>query len=177
MSKTFPLPRLAPSRRIQRIERALSPTSTQDFMAKTTEQLRERIRAELDKHPDASTADLQEIARALDPAAGDLSLRQFNATYVLPVKRARKGSKGSKGGGRGSRRKHQPPPAEGRTQRKRGRSGERPAPDATSGGREGVRAVLLQFARDFSEAESRSQIVAVLGDLDRYVDQILKARG
>ena len=40
-----------------------------------------------------------------------------------------------------------------------------------------MRGVLLQFARDLSEAESRSAIVGVVSDLDRYVDQFLAARG
>jgi hypothetical protein len=39
--------------------------------------------------------------------------------------------------------------------------------------REGVRDVLLRFAVDLANADSRGQIVAVVANVDQYVDQIL----
>jgi hypothetical protein len=40
--------------------------------------------------------------------------------------------------------------------------------------RDRVRSVLLEFAKAFADAESRTQIVQVLSRIDEYVDRITK---
>lgn len=111
------------------------------------------VEKELKKNPNIQTSDLHEKARSVDASVGKLSLRQFNARYPLQVKRkqglARPGRKG-----RGAAR--------------RGRGG-------AAGNREAMRRVLLGFAADLSAAEARKDLVKLLADVDRYVDQALKA--
>jgi hypothetical protein len=82
-------------------------------------------------------------------------------------------------GGRGTRQKQAKQP--------RGRqaaqpvqqpSAEQPAPqDASSGGREEVRGILMEFALELAEAESRTQVVQALRKVDDYVDRITRSAG
>ena len=44
--------------------------------------------------------------------------------------------------------------------------------DAHAAARDNARAVLLQFAQDFSAAETKSEIVKVMSRLDEYVDRL-----
>lgn len=152
-------------------------------MADRSVKVQERIREELAKNPGATTGELQAAARSVDASVGDLSLRQFNAGYVLPLKRG----SASAGGGRNAKAKTAAP-----AQRRGGRRrqapvaapapkpaatrGRRSAPAGAMDDRDRVRTILLQFAKDFSAAESRSSIVGVLSNLDRYVDQIVGPR-
>jgi hypothetical protein len=146
-------------------------------MADRSAKVQDRIREELAKNPGATTGELQAAARSIDASVGGLSLRQFNAGYVLPLKR--KNAAGSKKpktaapvrrkGGRQKQAAAAPKPA-GRARRTT------PAPAPAGGDRERARAALLQFAKDFSAAESRPAIVGVLSNLDRYVDQIIGGR-
>jgi hypothetical protein len=147
-------------------------------MADRNARVQDLIREQLQKNPDATTQELQAAARGVDASVGDLSLRQFNAGYVLPLKRRAGGGK----------RKAKPAAARGRRGRGQKQEAAAPARETTPARRSGrgatggsdrdrVRDVLLQFARDLSEAESRSAIVGVVSDLDRYVDEILAARG
>lgn len=150
-------------------------------MAERSEKAQQRVRDELQKNPGASTRELQDAAKSVDPSVSELSLRQFNAGYVLPLKRSSSGrGRKAKGGAsagtrqRQGRRKAAEAPAE---TPKRG-GGRRAAPASAPEGERGrIRAALLEFARDFSDAESRSEIVAVLSDVDRYVDRIVQSRG
>lgn len=147
-------------------------------MAERSEKAQERVREALQQNPDATTQELQEAAQSVEPSIGELSRRQFNAGYVLPLKRTassgkRKGRRGGRGKQTGKRQATEAQPdtsAPSRPSRKRGQA-------ASSDERDQVRAAMLDFAREFSEAESRSAIVAVLADLDRYVDRIVGARG
>lgn len=146
-------------------------------MAERSQKAQDRVRDLLQQNPDATTQELQEAAESVEPSIGELSRRQFNAGYVLPLKRT--ASSGKRKARRGGRRKQtgtrqaaqaQPEASAGtRPARKRGQS-------ASGDEREQVRAAMLDFARAFSEAESRSDIVAVLADVDRYVDRIVDAR-
>lgn len=145
-------------------------------MADRSAKVQERIRDELAKNPGASTRELQAAARSVDASVAELSLRQFNAGYVLPLKRKRtaggkKGEQAEPARRRGGGRKKTAAPAP-----KSAAPASRAAETPPVGDRERVRATLLQFAKDFSEAESRSAIVGVLSDLDRYVDQIVGKR-
>lgn len=149
-------------------------------MAERNPHVATRIREVLEQEPDASTQRLQEVARELDPAIGELSARQFNAGYVLPIKRARGNPVGSRAGGGKRAAKGGPKGAarrsEGAAPKRAARAVReaRPQPAAPAANeRDRVRGVLLEFARDFSAAESRSEIVAVLSDVDRYVDRIV----
>jgi hypothetical protein len=42
-----------------------------------------------------------------------------------------------------------------------------------AGGREKIRAVFMEFAREFAEAESRTEIVQVLSKVDEYVERVV----
>ena len=147
-------------------------------MADRNARVQDLIREQLQKNPDATTGELQAAAKGIDASVGDLSLRQFNAGYVLPLKRRSGGGKrkakaaAPRGrAGRGPRQASAPAAKEAVPARRGARTA------AAGSDRDRVRGVLLQFARDLSEAESRSAIVGVVSDLDRYVDQILAARG
>lgn len=152
------------------------------MMAQRSEAAQERVRETLQRNPDATTQELQEAAQSVEPSIAGLSRRQFNAGYVLPLKRAASAGKRKKTQ-RGGRKKQG-------TGRRREAAGEtvaataaeapaqgRNAKAAGESARDAIRATLLQFARDFSAAESRTDIVGVLADVDRYVDRIVDARG
>lgn len=146
-------------------------------MAERSEKAQERVREMLKENPDASTQELQEAAQSVEPSIAELSRRQFNAGYVLPVKRlASAGKRKARRGGRakqGNKRKESEARPEEQATARRGR---KPAQATNGDERDQVRAALLDFAREFSEAESRSAIVAVLADIDRYVDRIVGTR-
>jgi hypothetical protein len=148
-------------------------------MAERSAKVQERVREELAKNPGASTKELLAAAQSVDSSLGGLSLRQFNAGYVLPLKRGgpkgRKRAKaGAAAGGRGPGKKRtQAAPAAPPKTATQPRNVKQAAP---AGDRDRVRATLLEFARDFSAAESRSAIVGVLSNLDRYVDKIVGSR-
>jgi len=164
-------------------------------MEESKEKVQARLREVLDERPDASTDELQDEARQVDPSLGSLSRRQFNAGYVLPVKRERapadrpkpaRAARGTKK--KGARRGKKAPPAaaapasEQGTRRRRGsraaaaEATAAPATGGSAGGeRDRVREVLLRFARDLTAAESRSQIIDVLAALDSYADDVLRS--
>jgi hypothetical protein len=61
--------------------------------------------------------------------------------------------------------------------------GQEPAAQAQAGGqgpvggREKIRAVFMEFAREFAEAESRTEIVQVLSKVDEYVERVVAQGG
>jgi hypothetical protein len=141
-------------------------------MAERNQKVLDRVQEELEKDPSISSRQLYETAKGVDKSLDKLSLRQFNAGYVLPLKR-------KKGGGR--RR------ATAAKVRKAGAKRSAAARPAAAGGRGGrskaggsereqVREALMHFARDFARAEGKAQIVDVLGNLDPYIDRVLKAK-
>ncbi|HSM05217.1 MAG TPA: hypothetical protein VK858_11340 [Longimicrobiales bacterium] len=119
-------------------------------MADVDPKLMAFVEAELKKSPDISTNDLFDKAKKKHPAAAELSVRQFHARYPLQVKRRMSLAKG--GGRRKPRRKTR------RTAR-----------------RDAVREALLRFATDLSAAEERKDIVKLMSEMDRYVDDVLEA--
>lgn len=119
-------------------------------MADVDPKLMTFVEAELKKSPDISTNDLFDKAKKKHPAAAELSVRQFHARYPLQVKRRMSLAKG--GGRRKPRRKTR------RTAR-----------------RDAVREALLRFATDLSAAEERKDIVKLMSEMDRYVDDVLEA--
>lgn len=133
-------------------------------MAEANPKVMETVEAELKKNPDISNKELLEKAKSVDKSVGKLSARQFNAMYPLQVKRAlnppkrrtrrpakkgRKAAAGSQGRGRAS----------------------------SSGGRDQVRTVLLELARDVANAQGKGDVVDVIMGIDRYVDRVVKAAG
>ncbi len=111
------------------------------------------VERRLAKQPDLETSQLYEEAKKVDPSVGDLTLRQFHARYPLQVKRR---LAAARGGGR-------------RRSRARRRRRE-PALD-----RAAVRQSLLRFAQDISAAEGKADVIDVLANMDRYVDEIAGA--
>jgi hypothetical protein len=156
-------------------------------MAERNEQLLEWVRQELDRQPDLGSGKLFEMARERDDSLADSTLPQFHARYVLPIKRERAAERGGgtakEGGGKARRRTARKPkrgaqaaaveaeapkPRRSRTTGKRGAAGD--------GSRESIRAVFLEFAREFAEADSRTQIVQVLSRVDEYVDRVMESQ-
>jgi len=119
-------------------------------MADVDPKLMAFVEAELKKTPDVSTNELFEKAKKKHPTAKELSVRQFHARYPLQVKRR---MSLAKGGGR-------------RKPRRRTRRAAR---------REAVRDALLRFASDLSAAEERKDLVKLLAEVDKYVDDVLEA--
>lgn len=147
-------------------------------MAERNEQVLDRVRQELNKNPGLGSRELYEIAMGVDAAIAENSLQQFHARYVLPIKRERaaqgEGRPREGGGQRRSRSRRAsskteaapgPSPQEAPARRRRRRG--------AGADRDQVRAVFMQFARDFANAESRGEIVQILSDVDRYVDQVV----
>ena len=152
-------------------------------MAKTEDQVMELVRTELDRNPDIKSGDLQDIVKKAYPSVGKLSVRQFHARYPLQIKRdrafaadggaskpAKKSRKraAKKGGARKGRRSTAP-----RTTR----SAAPAAAPAANGGpdRDAVRAVFMRFAADLSAAEARKDLVKIVANVDRYVDDAIAA--
>jgi len=104
------------------------------------------VREELAKRPDVTTRELFEKAKKLDPSMRSISIRQFNATYPLQVKRS---------------------------QMPRSRRGGRPAGSRRAADRERVKIVLLDLAREVAAADDKGKLVEVIGGIDRWVDRVL----
>lgn len=138
-----------------------------------SERIMDMVRRELVEHPGIDNAALFEKAQRLDPPAMDgVDRRQFNARYPLQIKRREMGPRPPRVGG--------PPKARRRARTRDGAAA--PTPSAAAAqpisilrtmAREGVRDVLLRFAQDLANAESRGELVGVVAGVDRYVDQIL----
>jgi hypothetical protein len=169
-------------------------------VAEVSQRVLDMVRRELVQNPEIENAILYEKAKQLDPAAmKDVDRRQFNARYPLRVKRfemrARKprpkaeprrdGRPAAPAGdssdvavisARGPRQEGEGAP------RRRARSTASPAASPVAAGpgsvlrhlaRDGVRDVLLRFAQDMANAESRGDLVGVVAGVDQYVDQIM----
>lgn len=149
-------------------------------MADANSKVMEMIKAELKKNADISNAELFEKATKIDKDIGKLSPRQFNARYPLQVKRSMKPRKRRSKGAKAAR---------GKASKSAGRagSGARTAarsPASSRGGADGgpgnagrdrVRAVLLELARDIANAEGKGDVVDVVAGIDRYVDRVVRA--
>jgi hypothetical protein len=133
-------------------------------MAEANPKVMEMIEAELKKNADISNQELFAKAKGIDKNVGKLSPRQFNARYPLQVKRAMAPKKAKR-----------PRPTAG----KRGRASAGTAGKALADdkGREKVRTVLADLARDVANAQGKGELVDVVMGLDRYVDRVVKAAG
>ena len=159
-------------------------------MAATNPKVMSMIEAELKKDPSISNEALLAKAKKIDRSVGKLSARQFNARYPLQVKRRKDGpkAKASAKGGRPAKKKARAakakaPPAPKKAGRPRKKRAASSAPAARSaagsggGNREAVRKVLLDYARKVASADSKTDIVDLVIDVDRYVDRVMKATG
>lgn len=126
-------------------------------MAGTDEEIMALVEKALAANPKAGTTELFEKAKTADSSVGKLTIRQFHARYPLQVKR-RKGRTSQKS-------------AEPKSRAPVSRSSPAPA----GGSHEGVREVFLRFAQDLTSAEERRDLIEVLGRLDRYVDDAVRA--
>ena len=110
------------------------------------------VRSTLVVNPKVKNRELYKRAMEIAPqAVKDLSLRQFHATYRLPASRERAIRNGTI------------------KPRKRGS-----APPQTVRDRTGSARILLEFAEELSKAESRSDLVRVIGGVDKWVAEIVK---
>lgn len=131
-------------------------------MAERNDEVMEMVGRELERQPNMELRELHEKAVEIDPSMAELTPRQFNARYPLQVKRMRSG------GGRGKRR----PQSDANAGEAKPRATRRRTNPAQS--RDAVREVFLRFAGDFAQAESRSEIVSVLSNVDTYVDGVVE---
>jgi hypothetical protein len=110
------------------------------------------VRSTLVVDPKVKNRELYKRAMEIAPlAVKDLSLRQFHAQYRLPASRERAIRNGT---------------IKPRTRK----------PPRLSGANR-IRGILLEFAEELTSAESRSDLVRVIGGIDAWVAKIVEARG
>lgn len=137
-------------------------------MAERNQKVYERVRQELQKNPGAGSRELYEMAQQVDKGIGQETLQQFHARYFLPVKREQAAD-----GGATRPRRRRPKAAAADGAEKPARRGARRGRGRAAGSeRDQVRSVLLQFAQDFSAAETKPEIVEVMSRMDDYIDRI-----
>jgi predicted lipid-binding transport protein (Tim44 family) len=144
------------------------------------------IEKELKINPKATAKELQQKAKAVSEAVGKLSVRQFHAKYPLQIRRklapkkprraAPKAKAAPKKPRRAAPKKPRRAAPKARAAPKKPRSA---APKATAArgqvNREAIRDTLMTFAKDLSDAEGKSETIAVLRKLDTYIDAIIRA--
>ena len=130
-------------------------------MAEINDDVMSMVRTELEKDPDVENKVLFEKATEIDDSIGDLSLRQFHARYPLQVKRQKAQAKG------GRKKSSKASSA------KRGRGSGR-SKGATLD-RDRVRGTLLEFAKEVSAASGKAEMIDLITNVDRYVDEVAKA--
>lgn len=132
-------------------------------MPEVDEKVMSFVEGVLKKNPDIELEELFEATKKFKRSIGGLSRRQFNARYPLQVKRRRAlAEKGS------VPRKKRAPTATPRKPRR---------PNQISGlsPRDAIRQIFLQFATHIAAAEERKDLVKVLANVDRYVDDVLRS--
>ena len=137
-------------------------------MAKTDEKVMRMVEQELGKNPDASVDELFDKAKGLNAGIARLTRRQFHARYPLQVKRkagAGRRRKGRKGGRKVTV-----------VKATRGRGPGRPRAARGGDGRDALRMVFLRFAQDVAAADTPAALVKLILNVDRYVDEAVKAR-
>lgn len=149
-----------------------------------SERIKNFVRRRLVGDPSIPTGDLYDAAIAWDPAVANMSLKEFVANFVVPIKRwemvAPAKAKPSKR--RRAATTHTPGKSRatgGSRARGRAVSGngrlDRDGGGALPGDRAGVRAVLLDLARDMARAPTAREVVDLVIEIDRYVDRIIEA--
>ena len=136
------------------------------------------IREKLDKYPELKSRQLHDMAIRLDSSLAAMSLRSFHARYVLPIlrersraegrvrpRRARKPATARKGRARSS--------GEAEAAPSRGANPPDVAAAASHEERARVRAIVLRLAQQVAAAESRADLVALIGGIDDVVTEIV----
>lgn len=152
-------------------------------MPERNQKVYDRVRQELGKNTNLGSRDLYEIAKKVDESIGGDTLQQFHARYVLPLRREQAGRAGGaspraagsaatakktrRGGGR-RKAAETARPVKQRRVSKALRSAQ-----AAMQERQKARNVLLRFAQEFATAETKSEIIKVMGRLDDYVEQLV----
>lgn len=168
-------------------------------MAQRNEKVFARVRQELANNPNLGSKELYDLAQGVEKSIGQDSLQQFHARYVLPIKREKGGQRKAKATakatpGKGRRKAAAAAPSKRAAAKPaeaarpaaatpsapaapRGRKPRRSSSaPASASNRSQVRALLLQFAQELTDADSRSSLVKVLGKVDSYVDRIAPAQ-
>ncbi len=157
-----------------------------DAKARNVDKVMQFIEKELKINPKATAKELQQKAKAVSEAVGKLSVRQFHAKYPLQIRRklapkkprraAPKAKAAPKKPRRAAPKKPRRAAPKARAAPKKPRSA---APKATAArgqvNREAIRDTLMTFAKDLSDAEGKSETIAVLRKLDNYIDAIIRA--
>lgn len=161
-------------------------------MAKQSKRVMDMVRREIARDPSVKSGPLYEKAKKLDRSVAGLSVRQFHAQYPLQVKRALKGGKKRRGRGRPKvavsrratgRKRARPAPRKAAAPRKTAAPRKSAAPQKKAApaaaapvrDRAAIRSVLLEFASQVAGAESKADIISVLGGLDGWVDRVVRA--
>ncbi len=142
------------------------------------ERVRNMVRHSLVASPNVKNKELFDRAREIAPeVVKDLTIQQFHAKFRLPVLRNEMGRKTSRQPGSARRSGASDAAKTGTTSpRKRtARSTRRSRTAAPSGQQGAVREVLVEFAMELEKAESRSDLIRVMGDMDGWVARILDA--
>jgi hypothetical protein len=151
-------------------------------MADRNAQVIEFVRAELGREPDLGSKALFQRAQEVEPSLKGESVQQFHARYVLPVKRERRSGDAprrarAKRAAKAESVEASPRKTSGRRGSAAAKSEGQSAESRQQGGdpasREAVRAVFVRFAQEFGAAESRSDIIRVMGDIDKYVEEVV----
>lgn len=144
-------------------------------MAERNQKISDRVRLELGKNDTLGSRQLYEIAKKVDESIGKDTLQQFHARYVLPIRREESrragGGAAARTSRRGGRRKKAAEAA--KPQRAKRTSKAVVSIEALMQNRQRARTILLQFAQEFATAETKPEIIEVMGRLDNYVDQIV----
>jgi hypothetical protein len=127
-------------------------------MAKTNPEVMALVEQELEANPNAELPHLYGLAKELDPAVGEMDLRQFHGRYPLQIKRrkSRADAPAERARQPRPRKRAQEKPAEARQPRQR-----RSPADAAAERRSVVRAAFFDFAKEFAEADSRAEITGL----------------
>ncbi len=145
-----------------------------DAKAKKGDKVMQLVETELKINPKATAKELQQKAKAVSAAVGKLSVRQFHAKYPLQVRRKLAPKKPRRAAPKKPRRAAPKKPRRAAPKKPR-----RAAPTARAArgqvNREAIRNTLMTFAKDVSAAEGKSETIAVLGNLNKYIDAILRA--
>jgi hypothetical protein len=126
-------------------------------MTDQVERVRDLVRRALVTDPNVTNKVLFERAREVAPeVVKDLSLLQFHARFRLPIIRNEMAPRERKPGERPSRRPRR-----------------RPAPRPAGSIRADLRELLVKFAVDLEAASNRSELIRVVANVDKVIDDIL----
>lgn len=140
-------------------------------MGSLTETVMQFMEQELKKDPRVKNADLFAGACEIDPSIADLSRQQFHGKYRLQAgHRLAKAAAGT--------RTATAPKAPAATEPEAPAAEQVPAAavaPAGTGDRAAVRALLLDFAREFAVAGSQAETIEVIARLDAHAADIMEA--